>query len=151
MIVNLDSLRTHHRRWIDQHHTMVDDATEEARQYARHYVDTKPTFTPRTGNLQRSVNTRFVRTQRGNIVRVSSDGNRARYNLAIERGARPHVIRARRKRALRFVWHGQLVFFRKVNHPGNRPYFFLREATYAAGHLFEQRMTTGMQTLAKRF
>lgn len=43
-----------------------------------------------------------------------------------EFGTRPHVIRPRRRKALRFVVGGQTVFARKVNHPGNppRPWFF---------------------------
>jgi phage gpG-like protein len=33
---------------------------------------------------------------------------------------RPHVITARRARALRFQFNGATVFFRQVNHPGSR-------------------------------
>lgn len=42
-----------------------------------------------------------------------------------EEGTRPHIIRPRRRRALRFVAGGQVVFAKKVNHPGNpaRPWF----------------------------
>jgi hypothetical protein len=43
-----------------------------------------------------------------------------------EYGTRPHVIRPRRAKALRFVVGGRVVFAAKVNHPGNkaRPRFF---------------------------
>lgn len=44
------------------------------------------------------------------------------------RGTTPHVIRARRKKSLRFVWHGQVVFRRQVRHPGNKPNDFLTRA-----------------------
>lgn len=37
-------------------------------------------------------------------------------------GARPHVIRARRAKMMRFYWPkvGRVVYFRSVNHPGNK-------------------------------
>ena len=38
-----------------------------------------------------------------------------------DRGARPHVIRPRRAKALRFVVDGRVVFARVVHHPGNPP------------------------------
>lgn len=38
-----------------------------------------------------------------------------------DRGARPHVIRPRRAKALRFVVDGRVVFARVVHHPGNAP------------------------------
>ena len=43
-----------------------------------------------------------------------------------EFGTRPHLIRPRRARALRFVVGGRVVFARLVRHPGNRarPRFF---------------------------
>lgn len=49
------------------------------------------------------------------------------YVLPHHDGARPHVIRARRAKALRFRWHGKIVFFARVNHPGNRPNRFLTD------------------------
>lgn len=36
-----------------------------------------------------------------------------------DKGTRPHVIRPRRARALRFTSGGTVVFARRVNHPGN--------------------------------
>ena len=52
------------------------------------------------------------------------------YNLF---GADPHVIRPRRRRALRFISRsGALVFATQVNHPGNRGHNFLVEALDAA-------------------
>lgn len=45
-------------------------------------------------------------------------------------GTRPHVIRARRAKFLRFYWPkvGRVVFFKKVNHPGTKPNYFLERA-----------------------
>ncbi|GHA94685.1 hypothetical protein [Streptomyces chryseus] len=43
-------------------------------------------------------------------------------------GTRPHVIRPRRAKALRFDMGGRMVFATKVNHPGTRANNFLGEA-----------------------
>lgn len=52
------------------------------------------------------------------------------YAAAVHESARPHVIRARHASVLSFFWPkvGRQVFFRYVNHPGNRPNPFLRNA-----------------------
>lgn len=52
----------------------------------------------------------------------------ASYAAAVHEGTRPHVIRPRQARALSFIWRGQRVAFRRVNHPGTRARPFLREA-----------------------
>lgn len=44
------------------------------------------------------------------------------------RGTSPHIIRPRRRKALRFIHGGQLVFARSVRHPGTRARPFLTEA-----------------------
>lgn len=51
------------------------------------------------------------------------------YAAAVHEGARPHVIRPVRARALRwFDSNGQAVFAQRVNHPGNAPNPFLTNA-----------------------
>ncbi len=47
-------------------------------------------------------------------------------------GAPPHVIRARRRHALRFTVGGRVVFARSVRHPGSRGTRFLTRALDAA-------------------
>ncbi|WP_225994547.1 hypothetical protein [Streptomyces sp. SS1-1] len=47
-------------------------------------------------------------------------------------GTRPHRIVPRTKKALRFTVGGQVVFATVVNHPGNKPNNFLKEALRAA-------------------
>lgn len=43
-------------------------------------------------------------------------------------GAPPHVIRPRRRKALRFIQNGQVRFARRVQHPGNTGTRFLTRA-----------------------
>lgn len=58
-------------------------------------------------------------------VRVGSDVFYAPY---VNDGTRPHVIRPKRARALRFVVGGQVVFARVVQHPGTKANPFLTRA-----------------------
>jgi len=58
----------------------------------------------------------------------------------VESGTKPHVIEARRARALRFVWHGELRFARRVNHPGTKPTHFMRDAAAEVERFLDARM-----------
>jgi hypothetical protein len=51
-----------------------------------------------------------------------------------DQGSPPHVIRARRRKTLRFIVDGHVVFRTKVNHPGTKATGFLTESLkFAAG------------------
>lgn len=82
----------------------------------------------RTGNLGRSI-------QEDPIVfmgpfRVESGVTAtANYAAAVHEGTRPHVIRAKNGKALKFPGRdGNPVFRASVNHPGTQPRPFLRNA-----------------------
>lgn len=49
-------------------------------------------------------------------------------SIYVIKGTRPHVIRPRRAKALRFQAGGQTVFAQRVNHPGNAANDFLSQA-----------------------
>lgn len=70
-----------------------------------------------------------------------------RYALAVHDGAAPHVIRARRKQALRFKFRGRVVIVRSVRHPGNegRPWLAiaLREVALKEGYKIVSRPNRG--------
>jgi hypothetical protein len=51
----------------------------------------------------------------------------------MDQGSRPHVIRARRRKALRFVVNGKVMFRRSVLHPGTRGSGFLTRSLYDGG------------------
>jgi len=55
----------------------------------------------------------------------------------LEYGTRPHIIRARRAQALRFVVSGVVLFRKWVRHPGTRPTHFLTEARHRGEQAFE--------------
>lgn len=50
--------------------------------------------------------------------------NTVKHAVWIEAGTRPHIIRAKNARALRFEIGGRVVFAKQVQHPGTRPYPF---------------------------
>ena len=73
----------------------------------------------RTGNLRRTIHVASATAT--SAVTVAS----ANYAAAVEFGTAPHVIRPRRRKALRFNVGGSVVFAKKVNHPGTRPQPFM--------------------------
>lgn len=84
----------------------------------------------RTGRLKASIHPDSVRrTGPWQIdTGISAD---APYAAPVHEGARPHVIRPRYARALRFeVAGGRVVFAQRVNHPGNRAQPFLSNAVH---------------------
>ncbi|SHT27460.1 Uncharacterised protein [Mycobacteroides abscessus subsp. abscessus] len=81
----------------------------------------------RTGNLGRQVNEGHIgftgpRTVSGSV------GNNARYAVYVHEGSRPHLIRPRNAKALRFQIGGRTVFAKLVHHPGTKARPFLRNA-----------------------
>lgn len=80
----------------------------------------------RTGRLRSSIRAEPPRffSLRGSVT-VGSD---LEYAAAVNDGTRPHVIRPRRAKVLRFSVGGQVVFARLVNHPGTKGTKFLDKA-----------------------
>lgn len=65
------------------------------------------------------------------------------YAEMVHDGTRPHIIRPRNARALRFMVGGRVVYARVVHHPGTRPRPFLdravREVTAGRGYTVTDR------------
>lgn len=78
----------------------------------------------RTGRLRRSI--RIVEEAGGYAILMG--GHEAPYAPFIEYGSKPHIIRARRARALRFEVHGETVYVKYVRHPGTRAQRILNRA-----------------------
>jgi hypothetical protein len=68
-----------------------------------------------------------VKAQRVRVVgRVYTKVN---YAWFVHEGTKPHVIRPRNKKALKFKVGGRTIIVSKVNHPGTKSRPFLRTAT----------------------
>lgn len=78
-----------------------------------------------TGYLRASGRMALVESARGprGLVQYT-----AKYAAAVHDGAGPHIIRARKKKALRFQYQGREVIVKSVRHPGNRGAPFLAKA-----------------------
>lgn len=65
------------------------------------------------------------------------------YAAAVHDGSRPHTIRARKKKALKFQMGGQTVIVKSVRHPGSQGRPFLRMAAeeVASAEGFQFRRT----------
>lgn len=81
----------------------------------------------RTGHLRRTIGPpRITELPLGIMGTLTAT---ASYAAAVEFGTRPHAIRPRRAKALRFLGRGgQVVFARSVQHPGTRPKPYLQPA-----------------------
>jgi hypothetical protein len=89
----------------------------------------------RTGRLYSSIRKNRGFTSRSAYVDVLAGGSarKFRYTLVEHDGSPPHIIRPRRKKALRFVAGGRVVFAQRVRHPGTRGTKFLERALPFAG------------------
>ena len=73
----------------------------------------------KTGRLRRSMETTDRKITRAGLeARV---GSPVKYAKLHHEGTRPHIIRPRNAKALRFVVGGRVVFASRVQHPGTRP------------------------------
>lgn len=85
-----------------------------------------------TGNLRAShtMDIKVIKAKRV-IGRVTT---RVNYALAVHEGARPRVIKAKRKKALKFKMGGRTVFAKSVRHPGNEGRPWLHRAMTEVAH-----------------
>jgi HK97 gp10 family phage protein len=80
-------------------------------------------FKNQTGNLRRSILKGRVTWDYGEV------GTNEAYAQAVEFGSKAHTIVPKGKRFLAFKGRdGRMIFARKVNHPGSKPYPYMRPA-----------------------
>lgn len=77
----------------------------------------------KTGNLGRTI--RIGKLDDRSVQVLAGGSQTVGYAADLEFGTRPHVITAKRGKALRFSKGGVVMFRRSVNHPGSRPYPYL--------------------------
>lgn len=84
-------------------------------------------YTSRTGDLTRSVDMRMLNDK---CAVVYLDEGLASYGPFVHEGTKPHVIKAKRRKALRWVPTGgnDFIFAKSVMHPGTRMNPFLYKA-----------------------
>lgn len=106
------------------------------------WIQSGRSFTGRTGQLAQSIGWRPAGNGSAEVYA------NAEYAGFVENGTRPHVIRPRNGRALRFPIGGGagFGFARVINHPGSRPhpYFFADSAARS-----EHMQAAGLSVLAR--
>ena len=91
------------------------------------YEETKRLVTPhnKTGNLYDNISYKLndkegkVYIDNHNML-VEWNGKRVNYGLFVHFGTRPHIIKPKIKKALRWSSNGRFIFSKKVRHPGYR-------------------------------
>jgi len=147
--INLQRVGHAHRSLVNDIAQAFMQTDAEMHPFVQRHVRRQPLgFKHRTGGTARATQARAIRNRRGRRIIVS---NSARHAASLDRGSRPHIIRAKRGKALRFVANGQVVFRRSVRHPGTKPTNFLRRTTSAAFHHYGQRLRPRLQRAAARF
>lgn len=119
---------------------IIDDAVRTARRVGRRLLELVERYTPVAepdprddrggrvpGTLRRSWRLGEPVILPGGRVRIEVF-TRDRIAPHVEYPTRPHIIRPRRARALRFFADGQMVFAMQVQHPGTRGSFMMARA-----------------------
>lgn len=149
-MLDLVKLQKQHERFLAKHDEAVRDEADDAARLLVKTAKERPRFKPGTGRLQRGNKAKVIR--RGGRTIIVRGSNRVKYAAPIDKGSRPHIIRPRRAKVLRFRGkNGQWVFARQVRHPGNKPYRFLYGATVAAGRHYYSSMAVRMRRIARTF
>ena len=122
----------------------VRGGLDEASQAVESQARTTHDYVDRSGALTRSIEGHPATGNFFGGTLETEVGADAAHAQPIEFGARPHVIRARNKKFLRFRGAGgRFRFARSVNHPGNRGRFFLATALELAHDRVEDMVFDG--------
>ena len=96
-----------------------------------------------TGNLRSSIGSRFKNSGLTGIVEAT-----AAHAAYVEFNTRPHIIRAKRAKYLRFKKGGQVHFRKSVKHPGTTAQPFMRPALAQERPYFIQEITEAARRAA---
>lgn len=98
--------------------------------------DVRNTSPVDTGLMRSRTTVRATPTVAGYQIEAVADTTYARF---VADGTRPHTIRPRNARALRFQVGGKTVFAMRVNHPGTQPNPWFRNAFTKANRTLRSR------------
>lgn len=149
MSFDIGAIRKAHRKLVRELEAAERRTMLEMPKVVKHHVATRAKFSKKTGSRRLAQAVRSGRLRRtGAGYRFSLKGL---VPNALEKGARSHWIRARRRKRLRFVHRGRFVFPVAVFHPGNPAYRFLGAAVGHAETVFMQRFRQRANAIAARF
>jgi len=131
-MIDVGRIKQAHNVFLNRLVTAVDGEVAQAAAFGIGHVRQFPRgFKHHTGRLAAATTSKVTSNRYSWRVALL---NRAQHAGPIDRGARAHVIAARRAPLLVFYWPklGRMMYLKSVNHPGNKPYRFLWRATRAA-------------------
>ena len=139
-IDGIDDLARDFRRCEDEVSNSARRSVDEGTKAGVSYAKANHRYTDRTGKLTGEA---FA------SVETSSPGGAygfmkwpAEYATFVENGTRPHLIVG--NPWLSFVWKGVRVFFRRVNHPGTKPYAFGGDAYFVCERVMLRVLEEGV-------
>jgi len=156
VITNMGAMKRAHRKLVNDTRVAIDDTLKAAKLHALHKAQSTTRFHSQTGKTKKATRARVMRLKGGGKMILRNPTKTA---LWMERGTRPHVIRAKRGR-LAFYWIGGAVkrglpigWYRPeaVNHPGTKATWFLKDANQSAYQRAGIRLRVLMKRAAKRF
>lgn len=138
MLVDIARLKADNRRLMEDIKKAVRNAADAAAQHAMSNLILAPPYKVRSGRLLR--NTKYRVTGR-NTVTVTFRANTP-YASYIELGTKPHIIKARSGKRLKFFWEkvGKTVYPLAVHHPGTKATHFLRITRNQAAVYFQEEL-----------
>jgi hypothetical protein len=78
----------------------------------------------KTGQLRESIHMRHLYDSRGQFLMIGSEKH---YALLHHEGSRPHTISPNRAQTLKFTRGAQVVYTKRVYHPGTKPNRYLTD------------------------
>lgn len=147
-MLNLKALHQAHGKVLHRTDLAIAEEMEVSGGFARTHVRNHPRgYKHRTGKLIQATKHKVIRTRRGHVLRIR---NTRPYAKALEHGSKPHLIRPKKRSALRFSVGGKLVFAKRVMHPGTKPTRFLFRATQATYRVLGPNLETRIRQAIRR-
>lgn len=106
----------------------------------------KHRFQNRSGDLERSIQ-HIVIGWTSDTMYVAKIEAKMPYASYVEEGTKPHRIEG--NPFLAFIWKGEQVFFRYVNHPGSKPYPFMGIGYLKAERVVQREIEMGIARAAE--
>ena len=121
-------------------------ALAQTAEQVERYVHAQAGKHTKTGALARSVDKRRLP---GGAWEVFHDLQVAPQAKWVHWGTKPHVIRPKNKKALRWAGGGMFHFSKKVNHPGNKADLWMERAAALAPAMFQQHIAAQVALISK--
>lgn len=135
-ITGTDAMRAKLQRVGD---VLTDQALATTAVEVEDYIEREAAKHNKTGALVRSI---YKTPIPGGGWEIGHDLQHAPHALFVHWGTRPHIIKPKNKKALRWAAGGAFAFAAKVKHPGNAPDKWMERAAAIAPKLFQQHVET---------